>query len=256
VRSTWARACHALTLAALAAAPAATAACQARSSPGPQAEDAPVCPMWRRETDAHLERMERRLLELVNQRRRAVRANTLSLEPRLSAVARRHSRAMASQRKMAHQLPGGPSADARLNAAGIKDWDAVSENIAMGQSVSYTSEVTQGAGGRTVSCHSGESLAFDIFRAWEASPGHSRNLRDPRFTHLGSGAAYDPATETVYVTHDFAKLVTCGYSGAPCCPPPEGRPGGVCQIPNRCLAGVCQVPPTPTPSPLPLPLSR
>lgn len=202
-----------------------------------QAGAAPACPAWAADPETRLAGVEARLVELVNEARRTSGAAPVALEPRLTNAARRHARRMARLRTMAH-VTDGESAEGRLRAAGIHDWDAVGENIAMGKSVNYVAQ-TAGYRPRTVACHDADSLAREVFRAWYASPGHRETLLDPRFTHLGSGAAYEPAGESVYVTHDFARLVTCGYAGAPCCPPPAGIPGGICQRPSRCRAGTC-----------------
>lgn len=202
-----------------------------------QAGAAPVCPAWAGDPKTHLTRLERRLVELVNEARRTRGAASVAPDARLAGAARGHAERMARLRTMAH-VTDGESAEDRLRAAGILDWDAVGENIAMGRSVNYTAETATDRH-RTVACHDADSLARDVFRAWYASPGHRETLLDPGFTHIGSGAAYEPAGERVYVTHDFAHLVTCGYAGAPCCPPPAGITGGICQRPNRCRAGTC-----------------
>ncbi len=207
----------------------------------------PNCPDWTRETDARLRRIETRLVELVNDARRTVGAAALQGDARVGDVARRHAQTMARLRSMSHTA-AGETLERRLRAAGIDDWSAVGENIAMGHSVNFYAQTPRGDE-RSVACHEADSLARDVFRAWYASPGHRAALLDPVFTHVGSGAAYDPVGETVYVTHDFAQRVTCGFGGAACCPPPAGQRGGVCQIPHRCRAGVCVDLPTPTKAP-------
>ncbi len=206
----------------------------------------PNCPAWTRDTAARLERLETRLVELVNDARRTVRAPALEPDARVAAVARAHARTMARLRNMSHTA-AGETLERRLRAAGIDDWSAVGENIAMGQSVDFYAQNASG-GERSVACHEADSLARDVFRAWYASPGHRAALLDPTFTHVGSGAAYDAASEAVYVTHDFTRRVTCGFLGAPCCPPPVGQSGGVCQLPQRCRAGLCVVPASPPPT--------
>lgn len=235
--------------AALAVAAWAACACSATplASAATQAAATPICPAWAADPDTRVARLEQRLVELVNESRRTSGAPPVALEPRLTGAARGHARRMARLRTMAH-VTDGASAEDRLRAADVHDWDAVGENIAQGKSVNYVAQNDDGQH-RTVACHDADSLARDIFRAWYASPGHRETLLDRRFTHVGSGAAYEPAGETVYVTHDFARLVTCGYAGAPCCPPPAGIAGGICQRPNHCRAGTCLPEPTPTPSP-------
>jgi uncharacterized protein YkwD len=207
------------------------------------------CPAWRDEAARLLPALETRLVELVSAARAQQGRATLVPDARLAAVARQHAQAMAHAGQLAHVLPGEPELPARLAAAGVRDWDRVGENIAMGPVVSFSSE-TASTRARSTHCHDLDSLAAELFAAWDASPGHSRNLRAPEFTHIGSGAVYDVVHERVYVTHDFAHEVTCGYVGAACCAPPEGMGGGVCLQPARCSAGLC-LEPAPPPSPTP-----
>lgn len=210
------------------------------------------CPDWQKESARLLTQLETRLVVLVNAARAQAGRAPLVPDARLAAVARQHAQRMATVNQLAHVLPGEPELPARLTAAGVLDWDRVGENIAMDPVVSFRTET---AGLRGARCHDVDSLAAELFAAWDASPGHSRNLRSPEFSHVGSGAVYSATDERVYVTHDFAHLVTCGFLGAACCPPPEGASGGVCLVPGRCQAGLC-LEPVPTPSPVATPRPR
>lgn len=216
------------------------------------AQGPPACPQWR-EDPSLLGRLEQLLAGHVDAARSSAGAAPLVREDRLAAVARQHARHLASLGVMAHQTTETGAVQDRLRAAGIVDWDSVGENLAVGTSVNYVARPDD-VRRQTVACHTPESLAREIAQAWRASAGHNRTLLDARFTALGGGAALDAAGQRVYVVHDFARLVTCGFAGAACCPPPEGLPGGVCQAPLHCRAGRClegeplrPAPPSPAP---------
>lgn len=95
----------------------------------------------------------------------------LKLSNALNSVAQGCSQQQAAQGYMAHcdnfasKFPQG--------------WITASENVAMGYSVG---EVTTG---------------------WRNSPGHYRNMTDPKATHIGIGIAYG-ADGTPYYTQNFA----------------------------------------------------
>lgn len=218
-------------------------ACRAPATP-----PVPECPAWQTSSESRLAELETELVRLVNERRRAAGAPALQVEARLSRIAQAHAAHQARLGTMSHRTAETGGLEDRVRAAGLRDWDMVGENLAQGRPITYTSRNDDGSD-PTVACHTPQSLAFDIVRAWDASPGHSRTLRDPNFTHLGSGAAFLPERETVYVVHDFARLVSCGYLGAACCPPPPGLTGGVCQVPTHCRLGTCVVPPPPSAPP-------
>lgn len=216
--------------------------------PQPAAGAGPECPAWQTDTESRLAELRAELVRLVNERRHAAGAANVQLEPRLSTIAQAHAVHQARLGTMAHRTAETGGIEDRVRSAAIRDWDMVGENLAQGRPITYTSRNDDGSD-PTVACHTPQSLAFDIVRAWDASPGHSRTLRERAFTHLGSGAAFLPERETVYVVHDFARLVSCGYLGAGCCPPPAGLSGGICQVPTHCRLGTCVVPPPPSAPP-------
>lgn len=42
-----------------------------------------------------------------------------------------------------------------------------------------------------------------MMRGWRASPGHSRNMLRPSYTHIGIGFAYDSASDCAFAVQDF-----------------------------------------------------
>jgi len=96
----------------------------------------------------------------------------LRLSPRLSAAARRHSRAMARRRFFSHNSPSGASFVDRIRRTGylrnVRSW-AAGENIAYGT-------------GR-------RSSPASIARAWMNSPPHRANILSRSFRAIGIGVA-------------------------------------------------------------------
>jgi uncharacterized protein YkwD len=138
-----------------------------------------------------------RLVALVDARRAALRRLPLSVDPRIDRVARDYASAMAASGRFEHRSPRGQTAGDRLRAASIADWDVVAENLARSSTV--RSLPTRGRGREAALCHDVDSLAADIESGWYESASHRRNMTLPELTHVGTGAAYDAKTDTVYV---------------------------------------------------------
>ncbi len=83
----------------------------------------------------------------------------------------------ASARRLEHVLPDAryPRPEDRLDASGY-GWRAWAENIAFGQ-----------------------KTPSDAVEAWMQSPGHRKNLLNPKYTELGTGLAIDATGRPYYV---------------------------------------------------------
>ena len=131
------------------------------------------------------------VLELVNAARAEARscgterfeaAPPLDWSPCLEAAAAGHSDDMAGNGFFSHTGSDGSSIGARATAAGVV-WSTVGENIAAGQ-----------------------GSAAAAVEGWIASPGHCRNLMNPRFAELGLAcAANATAPFPTYWTQVFAR---------------------------------------------------
>lgn len=105
---------------------------------------------------------ETQLLQLVNQARAQAGLATLTMNAKLTDVARAHSRDMFARGYFAHTNPDGQSPFDRMNAAGI-NFKVAGENLA------YAANVT---------------LAFNGLMN---SPEHRANILEPDFRHVGMG---------------------------------------------------------------------
>lgn len=115
-----------------------------------------------------------------------------------------HSTYMAKRGALVHENPirGSRNAQERVKSAGVRAKSG-SENIGMVYrfridglnfkivNASRCSFATWG--GEPLGPHSYETLAQAIVAFWAASPEHAKNLFNGRYTHVGSGAAFEPA---------------------------------------------------------------
>ena len=110
---------------------------------------------------------EQKVVELVNVERQKAGLPALTLDSKISNVARAKSKDMAVNNYFAHQSPTYGSAGDMLNQFGIK-WSAWGENIAYGQN---TPEI--------------------VVNAWMNSPGHKANILSSNFGKIGVGYVVD-----------------------------------------------------------------
>ncbi len=125
--------------------------------------------------------VETKLLLWINQRRAQAGLDPLEPHRVLARVARNHSRNMIQNGFFGHSSPAQGTLKRRLQAAGLA-YEEASENLAMSTSA---------------------ARAHDSLMA---SPGHRRNILDPKMTHVGVGADFDSRQSLLYVTECFARL--------------------------------------------------
>ena len=118
----------------------------------------------------------------VNRAREKKGLHPLKENPQLQRVARRHSEDMATRHFTGHLNPDGQDVVDRLRAEGIEEFIAVGENIFTGKGVADPAPVA--------------------VREWLKSPGHRKNLLNPRYTEGGIGIA-EGETDAIYITQVF-----------------------------------------------------
>ncbi|MFQ5678299.1 MAG: CAP domain-containing protein [Gemmatimonadota bacterium] len=106
------------------------------------------------------------LAGLVNRHRTELGCPALVWHAKLAAVARAHSRDMATRRFFAHVNPDGASPFDRMREAGIRWQGGAAENLALGQ-----------------------ATARAVIDAWLLSEEHRSVLEDCTYTHHGVGVA-------------------------------------------------------------------
>jgi uncharacterized protein YkwD len=123
---------------------------------------------------------ERQLFESLNHERTAQGFSALQWDAALFKAARRHALLMLNLNLLEHQLPNESSLETRAAEAGAR-FGVIAENIAFG------------ANPQTI--HAG----------WMQSPGHRKNILDPRLTSVGIAAVRGPGG--LYAVQDFSQLV-------------------------------------------------
>jgi uncharacterized protein YkwD len=121
--------------------------------------------------------LEKRMLDLVNQERRAAGLSQLTADPELTEVARRHSADMFARGYFAHDTPEGLSPFDRMRDANVK-FTTAGENLALAPTIPVA--------------HTGLMN----------SPGHRANILRPEFGRVGIGVM-DGGMRGLMVSQEF-----------------------------------------------------
>jgi Cysteine-rich secretory protein family len=124
---------------------------------------------------------ERQLFESLNYERASQSLPPLQWDEALFKAARQHALRMSNLNILEHQLPSEPALAERLTEAGAR-FSVIAENIAIGPNPH--------------AIHSG----------WMDSPGHRKNILDPRFTSVGIAAVR--GTGGLFAVEDFSLSVS------------------------------------------------
>ncbi|MBI4639943.1 MAG: CAP domain-containing protein [Candidatus Tectomicrobia bacterium] len=126
--------------------------------------------------------MEEELFRAVNWARQERGIHSLQQNPQLQRVARRHSEDMATRRFFDHTNPDGWNVLDRLRVEGIEDFAGVGENIFTGNGIADPVQL--------------------VVEEWLKSPGHRKNLLNPRYIAGGVGIAWG-GKEKIYITQIY-----------------------------------------------------
>ena len=123
---------------------------------------------------------ERQLFEALNHERTAQGLSALQWDNALFKAARHHALLMLNLNRLEHQLPSESNLEGRLAEAGAR-FGAIAENIAIGPNPRI------------------------IHAGWMDSPGHRKNILDPRLTSVGIAAVRGPGG--LFAVQDFSQFV-------------------------------------------------
>jgi uncharacterized protein YkwD len=110
-------------------------------------------------------------LKLINDYRATNGLKPLRLDPKLTVAAKMHSRDLAKTDRISHYGSDGSSPWDRVKRAG------------------YTAKIAAENVG------TGQASLQEVFKGWEQSPGHNRNLLLPGAKDMGIALIADPKTE-------------------------------------------------------------
>jgi len=123
---------------------------------------------------------ERQLFEALNRERTAQGLSALQWDDSLFKAARQHALLMLNLSRLEHQLPSESNLEGRLAEAGAR-FSVIAENIAIGPNPQT------------------------IHAEWMESPGHRKNILDPRLTSVGIAAVRGPGG--LFAVQDFSQIV-------------------------------------------------
>jgi uncharacterized protein YkwD len=121
---------------------------------------------------AALEPLERRVFDLVNERRTAAGLQALSWSKEAAKAARVHSANMATLNFFSHTGSDGKNAAARAASFGLTSWREIGENIATNRGF--------------------KSPLESAVQSWMNSPGHRENILKGGWRETGIGVAVKP----------------------------------------------------------------
>jgi len=158
--------------------------------------------------DIRIPSLEHRVQDLINGTRVEHMLGSLVLDDKLSAIARAHSRDMASRGFFGHVNPDGLDATARGKRAGFacrKQVSGHSFREGLGENLYqdnlYTRVRTIGTE-RSYDWNSSDDIAANSLRGWMNSQGHRHNILESVYTQTGIGI-FVADDDRVYITQVF-----------------------------------------------------
>lgn len=126
--------------------------------------------------------IEDEILARVNNLRSSLGLNPLTKNSKLVKAATIRSDEMLATGQFSHTRPNGTSFETAINQVGYS-WSHVGENIAY------------------CNGYSSSKFADVFFDGWKNSPGHYKNMVDPKFSEIGIAISFDGST--AYATQNF-----------------------------------------------------
>ncbi len=133
-------------------------------------------------TRARLNAEMQRIVELVNLRRAEAGIGPVTVDPVLMSCAQQYSETQAAMGRLSHTGPDGSTPGQRLRRCGY-NWRHFGENLAAG----YVN-------------------ADEVVAAWMASPGHRKNILNPRVREIGLGYTHRPNDPNYYYDYYVMEL--------------------------------------------------
>ncbi len=148
--------------------------------------------------------MEAAIHQRINAYRQEQGQTKFEWDDRLARIARAHSEDMAKNDRYSHVNLAGDDASARARKAGYSCNNPLSIGVAENIHLLYghTSTLL----GRPYALETQERMIQRFVADWTNSPGHRRNILDPRYGKTGIGVAFGTAMGIeggIYVTQNF-----------------------------------------------------
>ena len=148
--------------------------------------------------------MEAAIHQLINKYREEKGQTEFKWDDRLAHVARAHSEDMANNDYYSHTNRIGDDPSARAKRAGYTCNNP--RSIGVAENIHLLYGHTSMLYGRPYEWETQERMIQRFVADWTSSPGHRRNILDPRYTRTGIGIAFGTAMgieNGIYVTQKF-----------------------------------------------------
>ncbi len=128
-------------------------------------------PTGEEQVESSNEKFEQRVLELVNAERKKKRLKPLQMDENLQSAARYHAKDMAEEDYFDHD-----SYD-RKGKRLVKVCETFDRIEKFAPDFSASAE----------NISAGDATAEEVMKSWMNSPGHKKNILNPKYTHIGIG---------------------------------------------------------------------
>ena len=151
--------------------------------------------------------LERRIFDLINDRRTDAKLHPLRADERLTRIARAHSEDMVQRSFFDHINAQGEDPTARGKRAGYecrKAIDRLSFRVGLAENLSdvpRARRVKISGDRKTYDWNTPEDVARQAVDGWMKSPGHRRNILDGNYSESGIGVAI--SANDIYITQLF-----------------------------------------------------
>lgn len=166
-----------------------------------------VSPSYAKDLRPHINTVELEIKthKLINIERHKAGLKPLSLDKKLSSIARGHSQDMANKNYFSHISPEGEGYLARYKKKGFACQVQVGQRSYLGAENIFLdnlySSVTYVDGRAHYNWKSLDEIALSIVKGWMKSRGHRKNILQPVYRSQGIGIAIKDGK--VYITENF-----------------------------------------------------
>ena len=146
------------------------------------------------QTEIDLNQLKTKILQLVNEERKAVAVTALTLDTFLLKAAEDHAKYIAKVQTLTHEQTNSKKANPkdRVYFYGGNDFNLVGENL-----------LFTGIKNQIYSNEDLDALALKIVQLWKKSPNHLKNMINPKYTFTEIGFSIDWENKKVYVVQLF-----------------------------------------------------
>ena len=146
------------------------------------------------QTEIDLTQLKTKILQLVNEERKAVAVIALTLDTFLLKAAEDHVKYIAKAQTLTHEQTNSKKVNPkdRVYFYGGNDFNLVGENL-----------LFTGIKNQIYSNEDLDALALKIVQLWKKSPNHLKNMINPKYTFTEIGFSIDSENKKIYVVQLF-----------------------------------------------------